>query len=182
VLEYPGGQPVLRVRLPAENDGREPVPDTMTRGTIDQFSAVAQLSRMIATNGRCDGQAGIYEGVRLVRMQARTAGRDRIFPWSTAWNGEATRCSFTGRQVAGFKPDDEQRVREPQEGTAWMAAPRLGAPPIPVRVELPSRIFGSLTIYLMEVDGVAASALASSPGSSEGRSATGAAPAASRVP
>lgn len=182
VLDYPGGQPVLRVRLPPDNDRREPVSEAMMRGTIDQFSAVAQLSRMIATNGRCDGQAGIYEGVRVVRMQARTAGRDRIFPWSTAWTGEATRCSFTGQQVAGFKADDDARVREPQEGTAWMASPRPGAPPIPVRVEVPSRLFGSLTVYLMEVDGVAANALASNAGSSDARSATGAPPAASRAP
>lgn len=182
VLEYPGGQPVLRVRLPADNDEREPVPEALMRGSIDQFSAVAQLSRMIATDGRCDGQASIYEGVRVVRMQARTASRDRIPAWSTSWTGEATRCTFVGRQIAGFKPDDDARVREPQEGTAWMAAPRPGAPPIPVRVEVPSRLFGSLTVYLMEVDGRPASALASSAGSSDGRSATLASPAASRVP
>lgn len=182
VVDYPGGQPVLRIRLPAENDEREPVPPGMLPGTIDQFSAVAQLSRMVATNGRCDGQVGIYEGVRLVQMQARTAGRDRLFPWSTAWTGEATRCAFTGRQVAGFKPDDDERAREPQEGTAWMAPPRPGAPPIPVRVEVPSRLFGSLTVYLMEVDGIPANALANIPGNSDGRSATGASPAIARAP
>jgi len=182
VLEYPNGVPVLRIRLPVENDERQPVPEAQQRGTIDQFSAMAQLSRMVSTTGRCDGQASVYEGLRLVQMQVRTGGRDRIFPWSTSWSGEATRCSFVGRQVAGFKPDDDDRVREPQESTAWMASPRPGAPVIPVRVELPSRLFGSLTIYLMEVGNQPANAVSSNAGNAAGASATGAPPAAARAP
>ncbi len=153
VLEYPAGQPVLRARLPLQDPEREPVPEVMTRGTVDQFSAVAQLTRLVAETGRCDGRASVFDGVRRVDMQARTAGRDRIFPWGTAWHGEALRCAFVGRQTAGFKLDegDAEREREPKEGIAWMAPPRPGDMPIPVRLEVPSRLFGSLTIYLVEV-------------------------------
>jgi hypothetical protein len=180
VLDYPGGQPVMRQRLPQEDPEREPVPPEMTRDTIDQLSATAQLIRMVAETGRCDGRASIYDGARRVEMQTRTAGRDRLFPWSTAWHGEATRCAFTGRQVAGFRRSDNgDRAREPQEGTAWLAPPRAGDPPIPVRLEIPSRWLGALSIYLMEVGPAAA---ASSAGSSDGRAATGAPSAAARGP
>ena len=153
VLEYPSGQPVMRIRLPESDPEREPVPEALRRGTMDQFSAIAQLTRVIAETGRCDGRASVFDGTRRVEMQARTVGRDRIFPWSTAWHGEALRCAFTGRQTAGFRRDasDAEREKEPKEGIAWMAPPRPGDVPIPVRLEVPSRLFGALTIYLMEV-------------------------------
>ena len=180
VLDYPGGQPAMRQRLPQEDTTREPVPPEMTRDTIDQLSATAQLIRLVAETGRCDGRASVYDGTRRVEMQTRTAGRDRLFPWSTAWHGEATRCAFVGRQLAGFRHEDNgDRAREPQEGTAWMAPPRPGDPPIPVRLEIPSRWLGSLSIYLMEV-GPAASA--SSASNSSGRVATGAPSAAASGP
>jgi hypothetical protein len=183
VLEYPAGQPVLRARLPAEDLEREPVPEAMTRNTVDQLSAIARLVRLLAETGRCDGQASVYDGVRRVEMQARTAGRDRLFPWTTAWHGEATRCTFVGQQVAGFRRDDGGKAREPQEGTAWMAAPRPGDASIPVRLEIPSRLFGALTVYLMEAGPASAgSSASSSSGSSTGRSATGAPAAAARGP
>ncbi|WP_237182635.1 DUF3108 domain-containing protein [Roseomonas marmotae] len=182
VLDYPGGQPVLRARLPQQEPEREPVPPEMTRDTIDQFAAVAQLVRTVAQTGRCDGEASIYDGVRRVEMRARTAGRDRLFPWSTAWHGEAARCAFVGQQIAGFRRSDT-RAREPQEGIAWLAPPRPGDVPIPVRMEIPSRLLGSLTVYLMEVGPAAAgSSPASSAGSSAGRSATGAPSAEARGP
>jgi hypothetical protein len=180
VLEYPNGQPVLRLRLPQNDPDREPVPPEMMRDTMDQFSAVAQLIRMVAQTGRCEGRAAVFDGARRVDMQARTAGRDEIFPWSTAWHGVATRCAFVGRQLAGFRHDDNgDRAREPQEGTAWLAPPRPGDIPIPVRMEIPSRWLGALTVYLMEV---APAAAASNAGRSEGRSATGAPSAAARGP
>jgi hypothetical protein len=175
MLEYPAGQPVLRIRLPEVDKERDPVPEAQTRNTTDQFTAVAQLTRIIAV---------IYDGARRVEMQSRTAGRDRLFPWSTAWQGEALRCAFTGLQTAGFKHDDGERAREPQEGVAWMASPRPGDMPIPVRLEIPSRLFGAMTVYLMEVGPARPSARAASSnaGSAAGLSATGAPSAASRGP
>ncbi|MDB5369936.1 MAG: hypothetical protein JWP20_1494 [Roseomonas sp.] len=184
VMDYPTGQPVLRSRLPEHDPERDPVPESMMRNTIDQFTAIARLSRQLAETGRCDGQAAVFDGARRVDMRARTAGRDMLFPWSSAWHGEAVRCGFIGQQLAGFKHDDGDRAREPQEGTAWMAPPRPGDAPIPVRLEIPSRLFGAMTIYLMEVGPAmrAASNDASSAGNSAGRSATGAPAAASRGP
>jgi hypothetical protein len=184
VLDYPSGQPVIRQRLPERDPEREPVPEAMTRNTIDQFTAVARLVRLLAETGRCDGKAAVYDGARRVDMQSRTLGREVVPAWSSAWHGEAMRCGFIGRQLAGFKVDDSDREREPQEGFAWMAPPRPGDMPIPVRLELPSRIFGAMTVYLMEVGPVARpfSNDSSNAGSASGRSATGAPSAASRGP
>jgi len=184
LMEYPAGQPVLRIRQADPDEQRDPVPEAQTRNTTDQFSAIAQLTRIIAETGRCDAQSVVYDGARRVEMQTRTAGRDRLFPWSTAWHGEALRCAFTGLQTAGFKRDDSERAREPQEGVAWMAPPRPGDMPIPVRLEIPSRLFGAMTIYLMEVGPAApaARAASSNAGSAAGASAAGAPSAASRGP
>jgi hypothetical protein len=159
VVDYPAGQPVLRVRLPQNDPEREPVPEAMQRNTTDQFTVLAQLTRLVAATGRCDDRSAIFDGARRVEMQMRTAGRDRLFPWSTAWHGEAVRCAFTGQQIAGFKVEGSEREREPQEGTAWFAPPRPGDVPIPVRAEIPSRFFGNMTVYLMEIGASPANAL-----------------------
>jgi len=151
VIDYTAGEPVLRVLVPSDDGEREPVPQAMQQGTIDSLSALAQLTRNLAETGRCEGSAAIFDGRRRADLRVRTLGRDHLPPWRDAWSGEAVRCGFTGRQVAGFRRGESAEVREPQEGTAWMASPRPGAPMLPVRVEIPSRWLGSLTGYLTEI-------------------------------
>ncbi|WP_159995989.1 DUF3108 domain-containing protein [Roseomonas sp. 18066] len=151
VLEYRDNQPVARVMIPAEDPDREPVPEALQRGTVDSLTALAQLTRNLATTGRCEGRAAIFDGRRRADMAARTLGRDRLTPQSGSWGGEAVRCGFEARQLAGFKRDDGPDAREPQEGLAWMAAPLAGGPIIPVRVEMPGRWLGRLTALLVEV-------------------------------
>ncbi|WP_419896690.1 DUF3108 domain-containing protein [Roseomonas sp. USHLN139] len=151
VLEYPGNQPVARLMVPAEDPDREPVPEALQRGTVDSLTALAQLTRNLATTGRCEGRAAIFDGRRRADMAARTLGRDLLTAQGGSWGGEAVRCGFEARQLAGFKRDDGPEAREPQEGLAWMAAPLAGAPIIPVRVEMPGRWLGRLTALLVEV-------------------------------
>lgn len=150
-IEYPAGQPVLRVLNPAEDPDRESVPPDLQAGTTDSLTALAQLTRNLAQTGRCEGRAAVFDGRRRADLSARTLGRDFLPPWGEAWSGEATRCGFTGRQLAGFRHDDGEDAREPQEGIAWMASPRQGAPVIPVRVEMPGRWLGRITAFLVEI-------------------------------
>lgn len=151
VIDYTTGEPVLRVLSPPDDGEREPVPPALQQGTIDSLSALAQLTRNLAETGRCEGSAAIFDGRRRADFRVRTLGRDYLAPWRDAWNGEAVRCGFTGRQIAGFRRSDSADLREPQEGTAWMASPRPGAPVLPVRVEMPGRWLGRLTGYLIEI-------------------------------
>jgi hypothetical protein len=52
--------------------------------------------------------------------------------------------------VAGFRRDqDRAEAGEPQRGTAWIASPYPGAPAIPVRVDIPTRWFGTVTAVLL---------------------------------
>lgn len=149
-IGYREGHPALLRLSPAEEPDRESVPPGLRHNTVDSLTALAQLTRNLARTGRCEGQVAIFDGRRRADLAARTLGRDRLAPWGGAWSGEAVRCGFTGRQIAGFRHEDGQEAREPQEGLAWMASPWPGAPIVPVRVEMPGRWLGRLTGYLLE--------------------------------
>jgi hypothetical protein len=149
VLQWRDGDPVIGDLQPANDEEREAVPIDLQRGTIDALSALAQLSRSIAQTGACDAQAMVFDGRRRSDYVSRTAGRELIRPWRDAWHGEALRCAFEGRLVAGFRRDRSRDEAAPQLGTAWLAPPFAGAAPVPVRVEIPSRWFGTATAILL---------------------------------
>ncbi len=151
VLEYPQGQPVARLMVPESDPDREAVPPALQQNTVDSLTALAQLTRNLAATGRCEGSAAVFDGRRRAEFRAVTEGRDRLSPWSQAWHGEAVRCGFQARQLAGFRHDDGADAREPQQGTAWMAQPVPGGPVLPVRVEMPGRWLGRLTGYLVDI-------------------------------
>jgi hypothetical protein len=151
-LDWRGGAPVVRDMVPPNAEEREEVPADLQRGTVDALSALAQLSRAIAATGRCDGQAAVFDGRRRSDYSSRTAGRELIRPWRDAWHGEALRCGFEARVVAGFRRDGSGDEGRPTPGTAWVAPPFAGAPPIPVRVEMPSRWFGAATAILLKAE------------------------------
>lgn len=153
VLGWSGGDPVVRAMHPPNDEEREPVPAEARRGTIDALSAMAQLSRLVAGSGRCEGEAPVFDGRRRSDFAISTASRDLIRPWRGAWHGEALRCRFEGRLVAGFMRDQpREEAAQPQRGTAWIAAPFPGAPHIPVRIEMPSRWFGTATAVLLRAE------------------------------
>jgi hypothetical protein len=136
-------------------DDREPVPEALKRGTVDILSAFAALTRQVGRAGHCDLTAALYDGRRRSDVATRSEGRELIRPWRNAWHGEALRCGYEGRQVAGFRRDqDRARQEEPQRGTAWVAAPYAGAPPIPVRIDIPTRWFGTVTAVLLGAEPV----------------------------
>jgi len=149
VLEWPGGQPAVRAMVPDNREEREPVPDAQQRGTIDSLSAVAQLIRQVRRGGGCNGTARIYDGRRLSSLTARGAGHEAFAPARGEWSGTALRCDFEGVFLAGFrKGEDVEAARRPQTGTAWLAEPAAGLPPIPVRIDHASRWMGTLTAKL----------------------------------
>jgi len=144
----PGGMPVLRALEPPIEPERETVPPALQRGTIDWLSAVAKLTRTVALTGRCDVEAATFDGRLRADISVRTAGVDRLPPWDSL-TGEALRCAFESRLVAGRRMNrDPDEPRQPQPAIAWLARVTPSAPPVPVRVELPSRWFGTLTVVL----------------------------------
>jgi hypothetical protein len=152
-LGWDAGNPVVRSLEPPDTEDREPVPPEARRGTIDALSALALLSRTVAGSGHCEGQAPVFDGRRRSDFVSSTGQQDLIRPWRAAWHGQALRCSFEGRQIAGFLRDQPRdRAAAPQRGTAWIASPYPGAPPIPVRVEMASRWFGTATAVLLRAE------------------------------
>jgi hypothetical protein len=154
-LDWDQRQPRVLELLPPNEEEREPVPEALMRGTMDVLSALAGLSRQVARDRRCDAEAPVFDGRRRSDFAARSEGWEAIRPWRGAWHGTALRCGFEGRQVAGFRRDQERaEAAAPQRGTAWIASPHEGAPPIPVRLDIPTRWFGTATAILLRAEAV----------------------------
>ncbi len=152
-LDWQGGTPRVIELLPPNEEEREPVPDPLRTGTVDALSALAALSRQLAWEQGCTRDTPVFDGRRRSDFTTSGARWERMLPWRGAWAGDALRCDFEGRQVAGFRRDGEGReAATPQRGTVWFAAPYAGAPPVPVRVDIPTRWFGTATAVLLRAE------------------------------
>ena len=151
LVDYPAGQPDIRQLVPpAADDEREPVPPDQQRNTIDTLSAMAQLVRQVGSTGRCEGKVVTFDGRRLAELSARTAGQEVLAPNDrSSFSGPALRCNFVGRQLAGFKKDeDRQKLDQPRTGSAWFAPLTPGSQPVPVRVTFQTGLFGDAVMYI----------------------------------
>jgi hypothetical protein len=149
-IEYVDGNPVVKALAPPAERERTPVPLAQTAHTIDTLSAVALLIRTVGATGACDGSVTTFDGRRLATQSAHTAGREMLAKTSrSSFAGTALRCDFVGRQLAGFvRNEDEDGLRKPRKGAAWLAELVPGAPPVPVRVVFDNNILREVTLYL----------------------------------
>ncbi|TDH58943.1 DUF3108 domain-containing protein [Dankookia rubra] len=152
-LDWPSpGQPVLGVLEPPVEADRQPVPETLRRDTMDALSALAKLTRTVAATGRCDATAAVYDGRRRADYTAQTEGM-QVLPTEGAFGGEALRCGFESRLLAGWRSDREAEwAKKPQPATAWLGRPLPGHQAIPVRIEVPSRWLGTIRVVLQSVE------------------------------
>jgi hypothetical protein len=148
-IEYDGARPRVVVLSPVEPK-RDVVPAGETIGTVDTLSPVASLMREIVTTDRCDGTFNVYDGARLTRIVATTAGNETLPKVDRSpYAGAALHCDFTTQVIAGFLHDDNYaRSHEVQHGTAWVARVVPGGPPVPIRVQFTTPDHGSILIYL----------------------------------
>lgn len=153
LIDYPGGEPVVVTLVPPNDDEREPVPPAMQVGTVDSLSAIAMLTRQFAATGRCDGSLRVFDGRRLSQIASRTVGEEALeADRGSLFAGQAMRCDFEGRQLAGFwLNDDREKATRPQNGSAWLARLTPGAAPVPVRMRFEVRLLGQATMYLTDV-------------------------------
>lgn len=144
VMEYgPGGTPRVVAMEPPSQEERHPVPPDLTRGTVDGLSAMAWLVREVRRTGQCAGERRVYDARQVTQITSRQMGVEAIA------EGTALRCSLESRVLAGWRLDrDPAEAMRPQPVTAWIAATQPGAPPVPVRVELASRWWGTVTATL----------------------------------
>ncbi|WP_052214471.1 DUF3108 domain-containing protein [Belnapia sp. F-4-1] len=151
-MDYtPAGMPVLRAIEPP-NTEREPVPAALQAGTVDALSALAKLTRVVARTGRCDTGARVFDGRRRADYAVQTAGQG-VLPAEGGFGGPALKCVFEGRLIAGRLDDqDPEEARRPQTADIWFGQPLPGRGPLPVRIELPTRWFGTVRAVLVSVE------------------------------
>ncbi|MCA3357273.1 MAG: DUF3108 domain-containing protein [Roseomonas sp.] len=150
VLLYREGMPQPLELEPPEGATNEPVPLPARRGAIDMLSAFALMSRTVTQTGRCDVTGPIFDGRRRLDWQSRTLGTARITHAGQEF--ESLQCGLESRLIAGVRHgDDRARATQPRPAMAWLAKvdPRL--PPIPIRVEFPSTIFGTMRMELQRI-------------------------------
>jgi hypothetical protein len=162
-IEYVDGNPVVRLISPPVEQERTPIPPADTAHTIDTLSALALLIRQVGDSGTCGGSVTTFDGRRLAVQTAHAAGQETLpQTGKSIFAGNALRCDFDGKQLGGFvRTEDEDALRKPRHGTAWLADMVPGAPPVPVKVIFENKILGQVTLYLTAVEGGAAVASAS---------------------
>ena len=145
------GQPVVSALQPPNDAEREPVPVALQRETMDGLSALAKLARTVTETGRCETTAAVFDGRRRADYRAVTEGRQALR--DGAFQGEALRCGVEMRMLAGRRGDqDAEEAAKPQRATAWLARPLADHAAVPVRIELPSRWFGTIRVVLIGIE------------------------------
>ncbi|WP_424813123.1 DUF3108 domain-containing protein [Roseococcus sp. YIM B11640] len=137
------GTPRVTVLDPQQDMERTPIPTEALPGTLDSLSAMVQLARQVRETSRCDGRARIFDGRRLTEL---TVATDAV---RQADSGGLPSCVIESRIVGGLpveRPEDARVMRS----IVHFAPPREpGAPLLPIRIELPSRWWGTLQVTLV---------------------------------
>jgi len=156
------GNPVIRALSPPVEQERTAIPTSDTLHTIDTLSALALLIRQVGETGTCGGTVTTFDGRRLATQTAHAMGEDDLTKTGPSiFAGKALHCDLEGRQLGGgVHNEDEDSLRKPRHGSAWLANVVPGAPPVPVRVMFDNKILGHVTLYLTSVSGGSGTAVA----------------------
>jgi hypothetical protein len=161
-IDYVDGNPVIRTLSPPVEQERTSIPVADTLHTIDTLSALALLIHQVGQTGTCGGTVTTFDGRRLATQTARAMGEEDLPKTGPSiFAGKALHCDLEGRQLGGFvRNEDEDSLRKPRHGAAWLADVVPGAPPVPVKVIFDNKILGQVTLYLTSVSGGPGTAMA----------------------
>ncbi|WP_240993561.1 DUF3108 domain-containing protein [Asaia bogorensis] len=149
VLHYADNTPHVVTLDPKETD-REAVPEAELDHALDTLSAMALLLENVRQTGKCDGNAHVFDGLRLSAMTSRGPFKaDVPVTFDQKFNGPALRCDFVGQQEAGFIKDSSHLavMKAPHPGAAWFQD-IPGAGLTAVRVEFEHPKLGRMTAVL----------------------------------
>jgi hypothetical protein len=148
-IDYERGIPIIRQLIPPNEAEREAVPPALQAHSVDTLSALLELVQTVTRTGRCEQTARIYDGRRATELEAHTVGEEMLtHNGRSAFEGQALRCDFAGRIVAGFRFGDTAAEMRPLRGSAWLARVTPDGPLLPVRMTYETRWFGDAMIYL----------------------------------
>ena len=142
------------------------MPPAQQVDTMDSLSALALLMRHVQATGRCEARVMTFDGRRLAEVSAHTVGEEVLQPSSRrSFHGPTLRCDFEGRQLGGFLRDaDQEQLRRPQHGSAWLAPIGPGGLRVPVEITFGTRWFGDATMYLAKSGETPAASVAKASG------------------
>ncbi len=148
-IDYPWGDPVLRLQEPPQEKYRLPVPPDALPHAIDGVSAVVVQS-LAAAHGACAGDTRLYDGRQVRLLSLRDGVMDRLAPNPrSVFEGEALRCATQSTMLAGFlKSKSVAAQSKPMRGTLWLAPAPAGGPPVPVRMVFDAAFFGDIVVQL----------------------------------
>ena len=148
-IDYPAGDPVLRVETPPQDKYRLPIPPTETVHAIDGVSALVVQS-LAASRGVCAGDTRVYDGRQVGMLSLRGGAVERLAAnGRSVFQGEALRCETQSRILAGFPKDQPVASQsKPMRGKLWLAAVPEGGPVVPVRMVFDAKFFGDIVVQL----------------------------------
>lgn len=139
------------IEPPPESDDREPVTPEQRRGAIDPASAVLAVLRALAAVDDCHWTVPVFDGRRRYDLELLDGGHETLTPGDHGrYGGEATRCDFRFKPIAGYQKTGSRRQGANEERTyrGWVAPALPGFPPIPVRIEA-NGVFGFIVVELL---------------------------------
>ncbi|GBQ30358.1 DUF3108 domain-containing protein [Gluconacetobacter azotocaptans] len=149
VMAYDDGRARIALQTPPET-GRDPIPADDLAPAVDSLSALMRLQQAVRTRHACDGSAIVFDGVRLLRMEARTVGAGQMPDDSRQpYRGTAFRCDFSDVQIAGFRRSEgpDSPARRPILGSVWFQdVPGIGETAVRIVFDHPK--LGRLMVML----------------------------------
>ncbi|GBQ82992.1 hypothetical protein AA13595_1062 [Gluconacetobacter johannae DSM 13595] len=149
VMAYENGRARIALQTPPET-GRDPIPADDLAPAVDSLSALMRLQQAVRTRHACDGSAVVFDGARLLRMEARTVGTGQMPDDSRQpYRGAALRCDFSDVQIAGFRGSEgpDSPARRPILGSVWFQDVS-GRGETAVRIVFDHPKLGRLTVLL----------------------------------
>lgn len=148
-ITYRDHTPVITTLSPEEND-RDPVGDDLRHDTIDTLSAAALLINSMQKDGKCNGSANVFDGLRLTAMEVHGPVSTTLPDGMAEFmKGPVLRCDFSGHQTAGFMKHSHhlEQWKAVHPGAAWFENfPGIG--PVAVRIEFEHPKIGKFTAIL----------------------------------
>jgi Protein of unknown function (DUF3108) len=145
-LEYPGDGSVTARLVPPEDSGRPKPTPQQTVDTLDPLSTVLAIGHALVGAGRCAGRFPVFDGRRRYDIVLS----DEEGAHAPPKEGATLRCRAQAIKIAGFSFDQDYQPHT-NNGHVWLAPPRPGSPPLPVRIEFDGS-WGLIDVRMTKVE------------------------------
>lgn len=138
--------------LKPQDDDREPLPNDKMKKSIDILSGLGILFHNLDTTGKCNLSGDIFDGLRLTHIEAHGPEIENIPQgYDIYYSGPAQKCSFVGRQIAGFVKGSKhkEQLSTPHPGAAWFIHIKdIGI--VPVRIDFQHPKLGHIIMVMQK--------------------------------